>query len=155
MSAAPRRSSRARKRPPSRQASRRLALQALYQWQLAGHEAQELITQFLADEEMNRADVAFFESLVRGCLADCAALRSLVTPLLDRPLEQLDPVEHGLLLLATLELRDHPETPWRVVIKEAVGLALQFGAEQSHTYINGVLDKLARELRPQETAAPQ
>jgi len=152
MSAAPHRS-RARRRPPSRQASRRLALQALYQWQLAGHEAQELITQFLADEEMNRADTAFFESLVRGCLADTAALQALFVPLLDRPVAQLDPLEHGLLLMATLELRDHPETPWRVVIKEAVTLALKFGAEQSHTYINGVLDKLARELRPQETAA--
>ncbi len=155
MSAAPRRSSRARKRPPSRQASRRLALQALYQWQLAGHEAQELITQFLADEEMNRADVAFFEALVRGCLADISGLQARISPYLDRPVEQLDPLEHGLLLLAAQELRDHPETPWRVVIKEAVGLALQFGAEQSHTYINGVLDKLARELRPVETAQTQ
>ncbi len=143
---------RQRTRTRSRTAARRLAVQALYQWQLGGHAAHELVAQFLAGEEMNRADASFFEALVRGCLLEHVALRELIAPYLDRPVEQLDPVEYGVLLLATQELRSHPETPWRVVINEAVELALQFGAEQSHTYINGVLDKLGRQLRATEVA---
>ncbi len=141
-------------RSPSRRrargAARRLAVQALYQWQVGGHPAGELLAQFLERPETAGADREYFVELVRGCLAQHAELVDLLTPCLDRPVAQLDPVERAILLVGVFELRHRPDVPYRVVINEAVELAKVFGAEQSHLYVNGVLDRLSGTLRSVE-----
>jgi len=125
-------------------------MQALYQWQIGREEAGELVTQFTERPEMDAADREYFIALVRGCVQEHAALEGLMAPCLDRPVEQLDPVERAILLVGTFELRGRPDVPYRVVINEAVELAKVFGAQKSHLYVNGVLDRLAGSLRTTE-----
>lgn len=134
----------------ARHNARRCALQAVYQWQVGGQDVTEIESQFLGEEDITRADAAFFGLLVHGVAAQAPALDEHLRPFLDRPVAELDPVELAILRIAAEELAHHPETPYRVVINEAVELAKGFGAEQSHRYVNGVLDKVARVLRPAE-----
>jgi transcription antitermination factor NusB len=136
-----------------RSRSRRLGLQALYQWQVTGDDLGEIINHFLAENSGKAFEVDYFRDLVRGVPARLDELDKALEPFLDRPVEEVDLVERALLRMGTYELAAHPEVPYKVVINEAVELAKTFGAEQSHRYINGVLDKVARELRPLETAA--
>ena len=133
----------------TRSRARRGALQALYQWQLGGDSTDAIRAQFRDRPGMTKVDWAYFDELVEGTSRQHAELDALLTPLLDRPMEQLDPVEKSILRLAAYELRHCTEVPWRVCINEAVELARTFGAQDSHRYINGVLDPLARQLRPQ------
>ena len=128
-------------------------MQALYQWLVNECGADVLLAQFKEQKDFAKADQALVETLLRGVTADADALRNRITPYLDRPIKELSPVEHALLLLATCELRDHLETPYRVVINEAIELAKSFGGTDGHKYVNGVLDKLATELRPDEVKA--
>lgn len=130
--------------------ARRLALQALYQWLVAETESTGLLEQFAQDPGMARANAEYFRDVVNGVIKHRAALDQRFAPLLDRPLQQLDPVEHAVLLLAVYELAHHPELPYRVVINEALELTKRFGATESHRYVNGVLDKVARALRATE-----
>ncbi len=136
-----------------RSRSRRLALQALYQWQVTGDDLGEIIHHFLAEHGGKGFEVDYFRDLVRGVPTRLEEVDAALEPFLDRPLEEVDLVERALLRLGAYELAAHPEVPYRVVINEAVELAKTFGAEQSHRYVNGVLDKVARALRPVETAA--
>jgi N utilization substance protein B len=131
-----------------RHGSRRLLVQALYQRQLAGHSAAELVEQFSSQKDFEKMDVEFFRRLLDEILADTAALDALIAGDADRPVAQLDPVEHGILWLGLTELRAHPEIPLKVVITEAVQLAKEFGATDGHCYINALLDRLAPKLRP-------
>jgi len=131
-----------------RHGSRRLLVQALYQRQLAGHSAEELVAQFSSEKDFEKMDVEFFRRLLGEILADTAALDVLIAGDADRPVGQLDPVEHGILWLGLTELRAHPEIPLKVVITEAVQLAKEFGATDGHRYINALLDRLAPKLRP-------
>ncbi len=131
-----------------RHGSRRLLVQALYQRQLAGHTAAELVEQFSSQKDFEKMDVEFFRRLLGEILADTAALDALIAGDADRPVGQLDPVEHGILWLGLTELRAHPEIPLKVVITEAVQLAKEFGATDGHRYINALLDRLATKLRP-------
>ena len=137
----------------SRRRAREFALQALYQWLVNECSADVLLAQFKEQKDFAKADQALVETLLRGVTADADALRNRITPYLDRPFKELSPVEHALLLLAACELRDHPETPYKVVINEAIELAKSFGGTDGHKYVNGVLDKLAAELRPTEFRA--
>ena len=137
----------------SRRRAREYALQALYQWLINQSDAGTLLAQLREQKEFARADQALAERLLRGVIADADGLRARLAPFLDRPVKELSPVEHALLLLAASELRDHPETPYKVVINEAVELAKSFGGTDGHKYVNGVLDKLATELRPEEIRA--
>jgi transcription antitermination protein NusB len=137
----------------SRRRAREFALQALYQWLVNESPADALLAQLREQKEFEKADAALAEKLLRGVIGDAAELRARVTPYLDRPVKELSPVEHALLLLSACELRDQPETPYRVVINEAVELAKSFGGTDGHKFINGVLDKLAAELRPGEAGA--
>ena len=134
----------------SRRRAREFALQALYQWLLNESAAETLLAQLREQKEFPKADQALAEALLRGAIANAEALRQLVAPHLDRTMKELSPVEHALLLLSTFELRDHADTPYRVIINEAIELAKSFGGTDGHKYINGVLDKLAAELRPDE-----
>ena len=136
-----------------RSRARRYAMQALYQWQMTGHEAALIDAQFLADQDMSDVDVGYFRELLRGVLGLTENLNDLLDPYLDRPLEQVDPVERAILWIAGYELSRRPDVPYRVVINEAVELAKKFGAEQGHRFVNGVLDKAARRLRAKEIGA--
>jgi N utilization substance protein B len=136
-----------------RSLSRSLAIQALYQWQMAGQDVGAIIQHFLLEQEAKKFDRDYFAELVRAVPARLDELDAALGPCVDRALESVDPVERAILRLGVYELIEHPEIPYRVVINEAVELAKTFGAEQGHRYVNGVLDKAARALRPLETAA--
>jgi N utilization substance protein B len=137
----------------ARSRARRCIVQALYQWHLTGRDAAALDPQFFIEEGEGDIDRAFFDRLLAEILAQVDALDALIAPLLDRPLGEVDPVELAILRLGADELRHHPETPFRVVINEAVELAKLFGAHHGHKYVNGILDRLAARLRAEEVSA--
>jgi len=139
--------------PWARRRARRLLAQALYQWQLGGADAAEIERQFRSTDEFARVDAEFFSEVLRGVVECAEALDARIAPLLDRRLSELDHVERALLRLGTFELCHRIDVPWRVVIDECVALARTFGAEQSHKYINAVLDAIARSERAAEVAA--
>jgi transcription antitermination protein NusB len=134
----------------ARRRAREYALQGLYQWQLAGHSTAEIRRQLAEDPHFAKADTEYFALLLNGTIAEAEALKSTIAPSLDRKVDELSPVERGILLLAAWELKHNPETPFRVVINEAVELAKEFGGTDGYKYVNGVLDKLAGALRPNE-----
>lgn len=135
-----------------RRRARRRALQALYQWQIKGQEdtARALIGQFLEHQDFSQVDQAYFEALVRGVLGSVDAYDRALEPFLDRPMAEIDQMERVILRLAAFELLEQPDLPFRVVLDEAIELSHRFGAEQGHTFINGVLDKAARAWRSEE-----
>jgi N utilization substance protein B len=137
----------------ARRRSRELALQGLYAWQLAGDNAADLQSQLAESKGFGKADAKYFARLLQGTIEDAAALERLIAPVLDRKLKELSPVERGILLLAAFELKNVTDIPYKVVINEAIELAKDFGGTDGHKYVNGVLDKLVPELRPQERKA--
>jgi N utilization substance protein B len=134
----------------SRRRSRELALQSLYQWLLNGDAADALCQQAEEKKDYARAEKAYFETLTRGVLEHAAELETALQPFLDRPAQQLSPIEHALLLLGGYELMFTVDVPYRVAINEAVELAKSYGGTDGHKYVNGVLDKLAAQVRPGE-----
>ena len=139
--------------PRARRRARRALLQAVYQWQLAGATVREIEGQFELGEALERADVVFFKSCLPGILLNAEALDALYSNHLDRTVKELDQVERAILRAGVHELKERIEVPYRVVINEWVNLAKDFGAEASFKYVNGILDKVARELRAVEVAA--
>ena len=137
-----------RNTPRSR--ARRAVLQALYQWQLSGQSPSEVEAQFVAEQPLKHVDLDYFQLLLRNIPVHLNELDETLSPSLDRPVSQLDPIEKAILRIGTFELVHRLEIPWRVVINEAVELAKSFGAEQSHKYVNGILDKVAHEKRASE-----
>ena len=135
-----------------RRKARHYGLQALYQWTLSGASLSDIEAEFRVDNDFRYTDEEYFSAVLRGVIHDVEGLESLFEPALDRTLDELDPIERNLLRLGTFELRDRIDVPYKVVISEAVALAKKFGATDSHRYINGVLDKVARELRQIELA---
>jgi N utilization substance protein B len=138
-----------------RRKARHFGLQALYQWTLSGAALADIEAEFRVDNDFQHTDGDYFSALLRGVTSDVDAIEALFAPALDRSLDDLDPIERNLLRLGTYELRDRIDVPYKVVINEAVSLAKKFGATESHRYINGVLDKVARDLRTIELAAEQ
>ena len=138
-----------------RRKARHFGLQALYQWTLSGADLADIEAEFRVDNDFRHTDGDYFTAVLKGVTADVDAIESLFAPALDRALDDLDPIERNLLRLGTFELRDRIDVPYKVVINEAVSLAKKFGATDSHRYINGVLDKVARDLRTIELAAEQ
>lgn len=136
-----------------RSKARSLAVQAVYQWQIAGQEVTDIIRQFDAEHSGKKIDLDYFQALLHGVTTQLNQLDEALTPHLDRSIMRIDPVERSILRIACHELMNHPEIPYRVVINEAVEQAKLFGAEQGHKYVNGVLDKAARTLRPIEIQA--
>jgi N utilization substance protein B len=134
----------------ARTVARKLALQALYRWQLNACPWQELVTEFGEAADMNRADSEYFRTLVEGVWRAREALETHLAAFADRETRFLDPIEHAILLIGLFELTARPEVPYRVAINEAVGLAKRFGATDGYKFVNAVLDRAARELRPTE-----
>lgn len=130
--------------------ARHHAVQAIYQWQMAGHDVSEVENQILDNEDPKSFEVDYFKDLLHGVPKNLANLDAKLKPCIDRSIESIDPVERAILRLGAYEMTQHPEVPYRVVINEAVELAKVFGAEQGHKYVNGVLDKLAKKVRKAE-----
>ena len=140
------------KAPPksSRRRSRELALQGIYQWRLTSDDQEQIEKQIRAEKGMGRYDAEFFSKLLRGVLTQHTELETVVAIHLDRTLDELSPVEFSVLLIGAYELIHHPEIPYRVVINEAVELAKTFGGTDGHKFVNGVLDKVAAQVRAVE-----
>ncbi|MCX7894156.1 MAG: transcription antitermination factor NusB [Burkholderiales bacterium] len=141
---------RARRAKSARRRAREYALQGLYQWLVAGGEPRAIAEQLAADEGFAKADAAFFRRLLEGAAAAAPELEAALAPSLDRKPAALSPVEHAVLLIGAYELMHLPEVPYRVAINEAVELAKDYGGTEGHKYVNGVLDKVAARLRPDE-----
>jgi N utilization substance protein B len=131
----------------ARRQAREVALQALYAWQLSGGDPLE---EARANEAYEKS--AFVDELVRGVHGGAAELEKLITPHLDRKFARLSPVERAILYIGSYELSAHPKTPFKVVLNEAVELGKSFGGSEGHRFINGVLEKIAEALRPEEVA---
>jgi transcription antitermination protein NusB len=137
----------------NRRRSREFALQGLYQWQLAGTDPVTIAAQLGEAEDFGESDTEYFTKLLDGAVAGATEMEQIITPLLDRAYRSLSPVERGILLLAGYEFKHCPEVPYRVVINEAIELAKSFGGTDGHKYVNGVLDKMAVQLRAPEVQA--
>ena len=138
----------------TRRMARHYAMQALYQWQMAGASLNSIEAEFRVDNDMTNVDVAYFQEILHGVPEHLADIEATFEPyLVERALTELDPVTQALLRLATYELKFRIDVPYKVVINEAVSLAKKFGAEDSHKFINGVLDKAAAVVRSPEVNA--
>ncbi len=136
-----------------RRRAREFALQGLYQWRIGGADEAAIEAHVHEIAGFDKADRNFFLGLLRGVLKERVALCEAIQPYLDRKFDELSPIEACILLVGGYELYAHPETPYRVVINEAIELAKAYGGTDGHKYVNGVLDKLAAKLRPVEVEA--
>lgn len=139
-------------KPSTRSKARQLVLQALYQWQITKASPVSIESQFRSDNNMSKVDDNYFNTILHGVIRQNIHINESLTPLLDRPLDQLDPIELSALRIGCYELVNHPEIPYRVIINEAIKLVKKFGAQDSHRYINGVMDKLSSRIRINEYA---
>ena len=137
----------------SRRRSREFALQGLYQWLISGSDAGTIDAHMRELEGFPQADAEHFDALLHGCIQEAADLDALLARHVDRRTTELSPIEHGVLMIGTYELKHCIDVPYRVAINEAVELAKSFGGTDGHKYVNGVLDKTAADLRPVEVAA--
>ena len=136
----------------ARRRAREFAVQALYQWQLAGQSLADIEQQYAHAEGFAKADSNLFSVVLAGVLKNVEALKEELTPHLDRPWKEVSPIESAILLIGAYELTNLPETPYRVIINEAIELAKSFGGTDGHKYVNGILDKLAVSTRADEIA---
>lgn len=137
----------------ARRWAREFAVQALYEWFVAGHEVAAVRLRTEGDADFKRADKEFFRALWTGVSSDPSPLIALVQPHIDRPFEQVSPIERSIILIGAWELQSRLDIPYRVAINESVELAKTFGGTDGHKWVNGVLDKLAPALRADEIAA--
>ena len=133
-----------------RSSAREKAMQALYQWTISGNNLPDIEVQFHAEQNMSKVDLDYFHELLHGVPTQLTEIDAMLAPFMSRQDEMLDHVEQAILRLSAWELRNRLDVPYQVVIKEAIHLARAFGAAQSHKFVNGVLDKLARECRTTE-----
>ena len=134
----------------ARRKSREFAVQAIYSWQLSKNDLSEIENNFLVDNQKRRFDVPYFQQLVRGVGEHLESLDAAITPHVDRPLDDVDQVEKAILRMAVYELSEMKDVPYKVVINEAIEIAKAFAADDSHKFINGVLDKVVKLLRPEQ-----
>lgn len=135
--------------------ARKKATQALYQWHMSGNDIGEIEAQFHQEQNMEKVDTEYFHALLHGVPADVIALDKLIDTYSDRKDHELDPVEQAILRLSAFEIKSRIDTPYKVVISEAISLAKIFASDKSHVFVNSVLDKLAKELRKLEIEASQ
>jgi len=136
-----------------RHRAREFALQGLYQWLLNNESASTVVNHIRGAHGFDKADAEHFTVLLNGAIGSSVELRATFAPLVDRGINELSPIEHAVLLIGAYELKNNLEIPYRVVINEAVELTKSFGGIDGHKYVNGVLDKLAANLRADEVAA--
>ncbi|ALO43168.1 transcription antitermination factor NusB [Pseudoalteromonas sp. SS15] len=134
-------------KPAARRKARILALQAVYSWQLSGNPIADIEQQMLIENDVSKVDVEYFKDLARGVAVNVKQLDELVKPHLSRPFEDLDEVERAVLRLSAYELKFREDVPYKVAINEGIELAKIFGAEDSHKFVNGVLDKAVKAVR--------
>jgi N utilization substance protein B len=137
----------------ARRRSRELATQGLYQWLLSTAPGSEIEEQLRGAQGFDKADQEHLEAILYGVIKEADTINAELQPCLDRPLDQLSPVERAVLMVAAFEFKHHLDIPYRVVINEAIELTKTFGGSDGHKYVNGVLDKLAVQLRPTEVQA--
>lgn len=130
----------------ARSRARELIVQALYQRQVTGHDIAELLRQFHDRPDYSRVERKYFDDVLQAICEDTEALEQGIGELADRPVEQLDPVERGILLLGYFELRSMPDLPYKVAINESVNLTKRFGSIEGHKYVNALLDRAAAKL---------
>lgn len=133
-----------------KQKARKLAVQALYQWQMANTDLVEIEAQFRAIKNMEKVDIDYYKKLLYGVPNSLAEIKTHLAPLLDREIETLNPVELAVLRIGAYELINCLEVPYRVVLNEAVSLAKSFGSHNGYKYVNGVLHNLAKKIRIHE-----
>jgi len=134
----------------ARRKAREFAVQAIYSWQLSKNDLNDIETNFLVDNQKRRFDIPYFQLLLRGVGEHLESLDAAISPHVDRPLDEIDQVEKAILRMAVFELSEVKDVPYKVVINEAIELAKSFAADDSHKFINGVLDKAVKLLRPDE-----
>ncbi len=137
----------------TRSNARRSAMQALYQWQMTGHSTASIETQFLAEINARHVKIEDFKELLHGIPAEVTVIDAALSEFVDRSINSIDAVERAILRLGVYELLKRPQVPVSIIINEAINLAKIYGAEQSHKYVNSVLDKVARKHRSQEAKA--
>lgn len=137
-------------KPSPRRKARELAVQAVYSWQISQNSVNDVEVNFIADNSKRRFDIEYFQQLLRGVTSSVSELDLAISPHVDRPLDDIDHVEKAILRVAVFELSDCQDVPYRVVINEAIELAKIFAADDSHKFINGVLDKAVKLIRPQD-----
>lgn len=146
----------AKKKPANpRHRARQFALQGLYQSLVGGQDQAAILAQAVDVAGFDKIDRGLYESLLAQTLSDSRALQEALTPYLDRPWAEVSPIERGILLLGACEFKHFPQTPYRVVLNEAIELARSYGGTDGHKFVNGVLDKLAIQLRPEEASRPK
>ena len=133
--------------------ARRLAMQALYQWQMTADDIDGIEQQFIEENDMKNVDQEYFSELLLGVLQELPSIDTALEKHMSRSINSVDPVERSILRTATYEFIKRPDVPYRVVLNEAVVLTKKFCAEKSHTFVNAVLDKVARDTRQHETAS--
>ncbi|MES9830791.1 MAG: transcription antitermination factor NusB [Candidatus Thiodiazotropha sp. DIVDIV] len=136
-----------------RSQARKHAVQAIYQWQMAGQDVSDIANQFIEEQDLSSFEFPYFQDILQGVPAHLVQLDELLKPSLDRAIESVDPVERAILRIGVYELKHKIEVPYRVVINEAVEMAKVFGAEQGHKFVNGVLDQVAKKVRSVEIAS--
>ena len=139
--------------PSQRHRAREAVIQALYQWELSGYPMTQVVAMFRADNDLKRADVAFFHDALTAIDDTHQTLVDSLKPCLSRELSELTPIERNILLLGAYELSARIDIPFKVVISEAVSLSKKFGATDGHKFVNGVLDQLAANARAIEVQA--
>ncbi len=137
-------------KPSPRRKARELAVQAVYSWQISQNSVTDIEVNFIADNSKRRFDIEYFQLLLRGVTTNLSDIDDAISPYVDRPLDDIDHVEKAILRVAVFELKDCTDVPYRVVINEAIELAKSFAADDSHKFINGVLDKTVKLIRPEE-----
>jgi len=138
-----------------RRRSREFAMQGIYQWIYTGDSAAQVLKNLSELDDFNAADSDFLAAELRGTIGDAEALQARIEPFVDRKWDEVSPIERSILMLAAWELVHSPEIPYRVTINEAIELGKRFGGTDGHKYVNGVLDRLATQVRPEEVAAKQ
>jgi len=134
-------------KPSPRRKARELAVQAIYSWQLSKNSVTDVETNFLTDNSARRFDIPYFQQLLHGVTSSVSQLDGAISPHVDRPIDDIDPVEKAILRVAIFELSDCQDVPYKVVINEAIELAKAFAADDSHKFVNGVLDKAVKLIR--------
>ncbi|MCO4322687.1 transcription antitermination factor NusB [Aliidiomarina quisquiliarum] len=134
-------------KPAARRKARRMAIQAVYSWQLSGNSITDIEVEFLTENDVSKVDVPYFQDLLHGVATNASSLDSALAPFSTRPFAELDQIERAVLRVAAYELRSRLDVPYKVIMNEAIELAKAFGADDSHRFVNGVLDKAIDTLR--------